>query len=942
MIVTPTAGLQAGDTVTYSLTLTNSGSATTDAHEVDLSDLLPAGLNGEPGTLTVSGVGGVGAGNFTLDTAGLSTGTAFTLPVGATLTLSFDARLTSDVMPGESLLNQAEVDFASLAGDTTHARTGSDGPSQDDPDLLDNYSVTAQAPAVTIGDTLAIDKRFHPDPTRNRYTVGEPLTYRLTLNLIEGRTESVVVTDTLPAGVLYEGSEIGVGSLGMVHEFDDSARGLTIDAEATGRTRLTFDLGSVVNPADGRRDNDYLTIDIQARIANSAATNPEGATLGNHAQVDYLDGSGQALTRIFDADALTDGVQPLDLTVIEPRLAIEKRTDAAEPLWLDDELTYTLTITHQPASAADAFDLVVTDRLPDGLTYVAATGQPAPEVDGQTLTFRVPSLTLNQGQTTLSYRTRVDETALAGESLLNQARLSWASWSGATGMADSGRTGTGDTNADGGENDYLDDADATVVIADQNLVDSQLRLIKTAYLGHDAGAGCPGSKEISVVNKNRVPVDLTWCFSVTNTTDDVWLDAPVFTDEGLGIEPGNQSGLRLRSGSFPLEPRATAIWYYEDNRDLSLLNYVELTMTPVDADGRPIPGAEPATGSDSVPAIFGYVFDPPFGVKTGQVEGQDIVRWTMVWVNDNVVRANGVFITDPPPEGMTLYGAPTCTPYGSTTVDSCGFEAPSPAFPRGRVLVRANFGPDFGVTIGTIGQAANRLEIAFDVLVDSPEVEETYENQGTAEWTPPGVDETLETKTYDETQLDEIDPEQPISELDPDEIPPIESTVDPWARADLRLTKTINDDRLRIGQQITFTVRVLNQGPNRATGVRVFDPLPSGYDLMAATSSQGRYDPETGYWRIGTLEVGDAVELRVIATVRAEGEYANRADVDGKELDPVLDDNSDSVTPTLVVPPPSPNPIPTLSEWALILLMLSMLALALHFHRASPRSMKRR
>jgi fimbrial isopeptide formation D2 family protein/uncharacterized repeat protein (TIGR01451 family) len=680
MNVTPTAGLQAGDTVTYSLTLTNSGSATTDAHKVNLSDLLPAGLNGVPGTLTVSGVGGVGAGNFILDTAGLSTGTAFTLPVGATLNLSFDARLTSDVMPGESLLNQAEVDFASLAGDTTHARTGSDGPSQDDANLLDNYSVTAQAPAVTIGDTLAIDKRFHPDPARNRYTVGEPLTYRLTLNLIEGRTESVVVTDTLPAGVLYEGSEIGVGSLGMVHEFDDSALGLTINAEATGRTRLTFDLGTVLNPADGRRDNDYLTIDIQARIANSAATNPEGAILGNHAQVDYLDGSGQALTRIFDADALTDGVQPLDLTVIEPRLAIEKSADATEPLWLDDEVTYTLTITHQPTSAADAFDLVVTDRLPDGLTYVAATGQPTPEVDGRTLTFRVPSLTLNQGQTTLSYRARVDATALAGASLVNQARLSWASRSGATGAVDSGRTGAGDTNADGGENDYLDEADATVIIADQRVTDlttqltapalaqpgdlvevsvtfanlnvmpaedvvyrifltpglervdcsgivgvvctydprdgrltlsglpstldagdsltlqltyimplqgsvevwseiaygttetdltnnqsraitspddqpeGQLQLIKTAYFGHDAGAGCPGSQEISVVNKFRVPVDLTWCFSATNTSDEVWLDAPVFIDEGWVSNRATSPDFACARDSFPLAP----------------------------------------------------------------------------------------------------------------------------------------------------------------------------------------------------------------------------------------------------------------------------------------------------------------------------------------------------------------------------------------------------
>ncbi|MGM0552913.1 MAG: DUF7507 domain-containing protein [Pseudomonadota bacterium] len=303
-----------------------------------------------------------------------------------------------------------------------------------------------------------------------------------------------------------------------------------------------------------------------------------------------------------------------------------------------------------------------------------------------------------------------------------------------------------------------------------------MQLVKTAYLGHDGGDSCPGTKELVVVNKDRVSVDMTWCFIATNTGD-TWLDDAVFTDAGLGVTPGNQDGMELASGSFPLAPGETAVWYFEETRDTSLENFVSLEMTVVDEEGAPVPEGEPVEAGDDTPAIFGYVFDPPFGVKTGeQQDGQDVVRWTMVWVNDNVITAENVLITDPPPEGMTMLGALTCTAYGVTTVDVCTFDEPDGSFPRGRVRVRADIGPDFGVTLGTIDTAENRLEIAFDVLVDDPSQPDDYHNQGRAEWYPSGEDEPFEAETYDSTQLENLDPNTPPSERE-DEVPPAESTV---------------------------------------------------------------------------------------------------------------------------------------------------------------------
>lgn len=298
---------------------------------------------------------------------------------------------------------------------------------------------------------------------------------------------------------------------------------------------------------------------------------------------------------------------------------------------------------------------------------------------------------------------------------------------------------------------------------------------KTVYLGHDSGATCPSATQSAVVvNKFRTDQPVTWCVAVTNTGT-VNLDAPVFNDPALGVTPGvNQSRFVLRAGAtLPLAPGQTAYWYAEELRTDSLRNTVTVVMQPTAS------GMSSISGSDNAGAVFGYVFDPPFGVKVGTVESSTVIRWTMVWVNDNPIVANGVVITDPPPEGMTAQGGSlTCTPYGATTVGSCTFEPPSPTYPRGRVHVVADFGSDFGVTVGGINTAPNRLEISFLATIDQPGLNQTFNNQGTASWTPePGQD--LTGLTYDASQLAGLAPNTPLSSLTPNVLPPQPSPAQP-------------------------------------------------------------------------------------------------------------------------------------------------------------------
>ncbi len=109
--------------------------------------------------------------------------------------------------------------------------------------------------------------------------------------------------------------------------------------------------------------------------------------------------------------------------------------------------------------------------------------------------------------------------------------------------------------------------------------------------------------------------------------------------------------------------------------------------------------------------------------------------------------------------------------------------------------------------------------------------------------------------------------------------------VDPVA--DLRLTKVVDNPNPSLGDTITYTVTVTNDGPNTATGVEVTDQLPPGLTFVSATPSQGSYNPGTGVWTVGTLNAGASATLVIQAVVSSLGTITNIAEVTASnELDP--------------------------------------------------------
>ena len=116
-----------------------------------------------------------------------------------------------------------------------------------------------------------------------------------------------------------------------------------------------------------------------------------------------------------------------------------------------------------------------------------------------------------------------------------------------------------------------------------------------------------------------------------------------------------------------------------------------------------------------------------------------------------------------------------------------------------------------------------------------------------------------------------------------------------------------------VGSEITFEIRVFNDGPQNATNVEVSDLLPSGYDFVLYSSTSGIYNETTGLWTIGTVLAGESQTLLIDVLVNATGDYLNTAEVVTSDVFDVdstpnnddgdqSEDDEDSIAVTPVTP----------------------------------------
>jgi uncharacterized repeat protein (TIGR01451 family) len=126
---------------------------------------------------------------------------------------------------------------------------------------------------------------------------------------------------------------------------------------------------------------------------------------------------------------------------------------------------------------------------------------------------------------------------------------------------------------------------------------------------------------------------------------------------------------------------------------------------------------------------------------------------------------------------------------------------------------------------------------------------------------------------------------------------------------DVAITKTASDERVTIGDTVTYTLTARNAGPSTAPGQVVTDEVPGELDVTSATTTQGTCSVTANAVNcpIGTLASGQSVTVTVRAVAIDAGQTANVAVLEPPPPPtPILPSTTPTPAPTPAMSPPAP------------------------------------
>jgi uncharacterized repeat protein (TIGR01451 family) len=135
--------------------------------------------------------------------------------------------------------------------------------------------------------------------------------------------------------------------------------------------------------------------------------------------------------------------------------------------------------------------------------------------------------------------------------------------------------------------------------------------------------------------------------------------------------------------------------------------------------------------------------------------------------------------------------------------------------------------------------------------------------------------------------------------------------VEPPFSSDLSITKTDSPDPVTVGNNLTYTVTVTNNGPDTAIPVTLTDDLPASTTFVSCSSTGGGVCGGSANNRTVTfasLTAGESETITFVAAVNCsvvDGTViSNTATVSSSTPDPDLSNNSATTTTTASNPPP--------------------------------------
>jgi uncharacterized repeat protein (TIGR01451 family)/fimbrial isopeptide formation D2 family protein len=425
--------VQAGDTVEYTIIISNPAGAVASAYDIDVNDLIPANTSFVAGSLNI-----VSSGNpvntIAYNGTDRITGTIDQLDAGESLTITFRVTVQPSALSSSTIGNTAYVDFTTQLGSPTGDRTFTNAPTA-------SFDILPPTLDKTIFNTSV------GNDTSANVLPGELVTYRITFGVADGVTSSLSLSDLLNPGFIFSSARvvaIGADISGSLLNVGDTV-------SAAGQNVL-FTFGTLNNAIGGSSTDNSITVEIVAIVDPSATGPARGTSIPNNATLSYNNGAGVV--------TVTD-LTPPSVTVIEPTLQIVKDADTNSTLPgfqntavdAGDIITYTVVISHTAASNAAAHDLLIADAIPAGLQLIvgSVTATSGSITSGNTagdtgVGINVGTLSVGQS-VTVTYQARVTNAATFGSTITNAANMTYDSIPGVVAGQDGRDQSAGDTAA---------------------------------------------------------------------------------------------------------------------------------------------------------------------------------------------------------------------------------------------------------------------------------------------------------------------------------------------------------------------------------------------------------------------------------------------------------------------------------------------------------------